>query len=207
MYNRTHGPPIQQLAVTGEIFVKSKWWVFGVVALLCLIGSVALGYSSYQATPPTGSSVFIEVTKTIFLCLGGIGVLLPITLNVTNAIEQRRFDRIENTFQLIGKWDDPHLLAARNYTRKIGKLKSQISDDDLVKQIEGEESLEQSVILVTNYFEHVRYSLKNNRIDASALQVSLGATIIKIIDRFWPYYEKQPAAVCTDLKELKELLK
>jgi hypothetical protein len=186
--------------------MKSKWWIFGTVALLCLIGGVTLVYSALHTTPPQNSSAFAEAIKTFFLCLGGIGVLLPITLNVVNAIEQRRFDKIESTFNLLSKWDDSHLLAARSYTRKIKKEKSKISDDELISRIEGDDSLEQSVILVTNYFEHVRFSITNKRIDVREFKISLGQTLIEIIDRFWPYYKTKLAAACTDLESLKRLL-
>ncbi|KQQ75423.1 hypothetical protein ASF73_06320 [Xanthomonas sp. Leaf131] len=123
-----------------------------------------------------------------------------------NSIEEGKLKKIENTFSLLSSWDDPHLLKARNYTRVAKKNKPNISDVELVNQIEGEEELEQSVILVTNYLEHVRYSFKTGRIDTAAFKESLGATLVSLIDRFWPYYEKQPQAVCNDLKELKRLL-
>ncbi len=141
-----------------------KWPIFYGVALTCLLGCLALIYGTYQMEPPQNSSTFIEVTKMIFLCLGGMGVLLPITLSVMNSQEQRKFEKIENTFDLISKWDDEHLLKARNYTREIKKNRKNISDEQLIAQIEENEELEQSVILVTNYFEHVRFSLKQNRI-------------------------------------------
>lgn len=187
--------------------MSRKWITFSIVAFLCTAGAIALTFIASRTAPPVGSSTFIEVIKTLFLCLGGIGVLLPLTLNIMNAVEQRASDKIENTFDLLGKWDDSHLLAARNYTRKIKKLKSSISDDDLVKQIQESEELEQSVILVTNYFDHVRYSIKSNRIDVEAFKKSLGSTVISIIDRFWPYYKLQTQDVRNDLNELKNLLK
>ena len=187
--------------------MSRKWKIFWIVAFLCAAGSAALIFIAGRTAPPASSSTFIEVIKTLFLCLGGIGVLLPLTLNAMNAVEQRDSDKIENTFDLLSKWDDSHLLAARNYTRKIKRQKSATSDDDLVKQIQGPEELEQSVILVTNYFEHVRYSIISKRIDVKAFKESLGATMISIIDRFWPYYALQPQETRDDLSSLKELLK
>jgi hypothetical protein len=183
-----------------------KWPIFYGVALTCLLGCLALIYGTYQMEPPQNSSTFIEVTKMIFLCLGGMGVLLPITLSVMNSQEQRKFEKIENTFDLISKWDDEHLLKARNYTREIKKNRKNISDEQLIAQIEENEELEQSVILVTNYFEHVRFSLKQNRIEKELFKSSLGITLVPIIDRFWPYYEKKFKEGCDDLKELKKLL-
>lgn len=183
-----------------------KWKLFWAVTLLCLAGSVALIYIAFQTTPPPNSNTFIEITKTLFLCLGGIGVLLPITLNAMNSIEEGKLKKIENTFSLLSRWDDAHLLKARNYTRLIKKNKVNTSDAELVNKIKDEEDLEESVILVTNYLEHVRYSLKTGRIDAVTFKASLGDTLVELIDRFWPYYQTQPQAVCDDLKELKRLL-
>lgn len=186
--------------------MNKKWGIFFSIALMYILGCLALIYGTYQIDPPQNSSIFIEVTKMIFLCLGGMGVLLPITLNVMNSYEQRKFEKIENTFDLISKWDDEHLLKARNYTRDIKKNRGKISDDQLIAQIEENEELEQSVILVTNYFEHVRFSLKQNRIEKELFKSSLGITLIPIIDRFWPYYDKKFKEGCDDLKELKKLL-
>lgn len=56
---------------------------------------------AYNSPPPLGSSVFIEVTKTVSLCLGGLGVILPLYINATNAVESRMAEKIENTFRLI----------------------------------------------------------------------------------------------------------
>ncbi len=184
-----------------------KWYIVGTVATLCLCGTAAFVYSACVTAPPANSTQFAEAVKSFFLCLGGMGVLIPITLNVMNSVEQRRFDRIENTFDLVSGWDDSHLLAARNYTRKIRKDKPNIADSALIAQIEADEGLEQSVILVTNYFESVRYSILANRIDVAHFKASLGQTVIQIINRFWPFYEKQGQAVCDDLNQLKEMLK
>jgi len=66
--------------------------------------------------------------------------------------------------------------------------------------------LEQSVILVTNYCEHVRFSLKYDRIERELFKSSLSVTLIDIVDRFWPYYEKKFPFGCNDLKELRKML-
>jgi hypothetical protein len=51
--------------------MKYKWYLFWTIIGLCILGTVALGYISYTSIPPTSSSTFIEVIKTVFLCLGG----------------------------------------------------------------------------------------------------------------------------------------
>lgn len=145
--------------------LKYKWHLFWAITTLCVCGTLALGYIAYTSTPPSNSSVFIEVTKTVFLCLGGLGVILPLYINATNSIEGRTGEKIENTFSLIEKWDDPHLFSARKLTREIRDARSSLSDDALVKKIKDDDELRQSVILVANYFEQVRFSVVNNRID------------------------------------------
>ncbi len=186
--------------------MKYKWPLFWVITVCCILGTVALGYIAYGSTPPTNSSTFIEVTKTIFLCLGGLGVILPLYINATNAIESRSSEKIENTFHLIEKWDDPHLFSARKLTRQIRDERSALSDVDLVKKIKDDEELRQSVILVGNYFEQVRFSITNNRIDVCQFKAVLGVVIKDIIKRFDPYFKTLGQQHIDDLKQLDNLL-
>lgn len=186
--------------------MKNKWKVFLAITLSLLAATIALVHIAATSTPPTNSNIFIEITKTVFLCLGGLSVILTLYLSVTNAMEGRSFQKIENTFNLITRWDDPHLLKARSYTRKIGKIRSATSDEQLLKEIKEDEELEQSVILLVNYFEHVRLSILLDRVERDHFTRSHGQTIIRIIDRFEPYYKVQNIEVMRDLNELKFLL-
>ena len=144
--------------------------------------------------------------KTVFLCLGGIGVILPLYINATNSIESRFAAKIENTFSLIEKWDDSHLFAARKFTREIGDSRASMSDDDLLKRIKGDAELRQSVILVLNYFEQVRFSAVNERIDVKQFKSALGSVIVNIIRRFEPFINDVGSEHAKDLKQLEMLL-
>lgn len=186
--------------------MKHKWLLFFLITIFCLLGTLSLGYIAYTSTPPSNSSKFIEVTKTIFLCLGGLGVILPLYINSTNSIENRTAEKIENTYSLIEKWDDPLLFSARKLTREIKESRSSLSDDALVEKIKGDDELKQSVILISNYFEQVRFSVINNRIDTKQFTGALGPVIIDIINRFDPYYRTRDKQVTDDLKQLKKLL-
>ena len=186
--------------------MKYKWHLFWSIIVLCSFGTLGLGYIAYTSTPPVNSSVFIEVTKTVFLCFGGLGVILPLYINATNSIESRIVDKIENTFSLIDKWDDPHLFSARKLTREIRDARSSLSDDDLVKKIKDDEELRQSVILVSNYFEKVRFSVINERIDSEQFKSALGPVIIDIITRFNPYFKTFGTQYMDDFKKLEELM-
>jgi hypothetical protein len=185
--------------------MKHKWHLFWVVTGLCLLGTVALGYIAYT-NAPVNSTKFIEVTKTVFLCLGGLGVILPLYINATNAIEARVGVKIENTFYLIEKWDDPHLLEARKMTRSIRDDRSSLSDNDLIKKINDDANLKQSVVLVGNYFELVRFSIANERIDTKQFKATLGSVIIDIIKRFEPYFKTLGQETVDDLRRLEKML-
>lgn len=186
--------------------MKYKWQLFWAITIFCLLGTAGLGYIAYTSTPPSNSSTFIEVVKTLFLCLGGLGVILPLYINATNAIESRASKKIENTYNLLAKWDDPHLFEARKYTRDIKKRRTSISDDELISQIKDNEILEQSVILVANYFEHVRFSILNNRVDANIFKNSLGPVVLDILKRFMPYFKSISQQHADDFVSLEKLL-
>lgn len=187
--------------------MKYKWYLFWTIIIFCVLGTISLSYIAYTSTPPTNSTTFIEVTKTVFLCLGGLGVILPLYINATNAIESRITDKIENTFALIEKWDDPHLFEARKLTREICNRRSSISDEALIEQIQNNEDLKQSVILLANYFEAVRFSIINERIDKKQFSLSLGFVIKSSIQIFEPYFKTCGQDAIDDLKQLAELLK
>ncbi|TKK12362.1 DUF4760 domain-containing protein [Enterobacter cancerogenus] len=171
------------------------------------MGTIGLACVAYTSVPPVGSSTVMEVIKTVFLCLGGIGVIMPLYVNATSVVEGRIINKIENTFYLIEKWDDPHLFSARKLTRDIGDKRDSICDKELIEKIKSDEELKQSVILVANYFEQVRFSLNNDRIDKIQFKSTLGTVIIKIIDRFMPYFNTLDKQHQADLIQLKELLK
>ena len=132
---------------------------------------------------------------------------MPLYISATNSIEGRENLKIENTFSLITKWDDSHLFAARKLTREIKDSRSSISDDDLIKKIKGDAEIRQSVILVFNYFEHVRFSIINNRIDTKLFKESLGSMIIDIYHRFKPFLATMGEQNIKDMDQLEKLLK
>jgi len=106
----------------------------------------------------------------------------------------------------VTSWDDPHLFEARKLTRRAKERRDDTSNNKLIEEIESDEELKHSVILVLNYFEHVRFSLKVGRIDKENFKEALGSTIIDIVDRFTPFAKKQGTHVATDLEDLKKRL-
>ena len=186
------------------------WIVFYTISFFLFVASVTIAnivYTTNMAGKPLDESkAILETIQTFLLCIGGSGVVLSTYFTAVNAFSQRASDKIENTFKLLKDWDDPHLFEARKLTRRIKDKVEEISDKDLIHEINNDEELKNSVILVLNYFEHVRFSFKTKRIDEDLFKKTLGMTILNIIDRFAPFTKKQSIEVDEDLKELKKLL-
>jgi hypothetical protein len=170
-----------------EKVIDHKWKIFVWINILWILGTFAIGIITYYSVPPEGSSVLIETIKIVFLCLGGLGIILPVYISVTNEIEDRYTKKIENTISLLQKWDDPHLFEARKYTRRLKDKRPELSDNQLVSQINNDEELRHSVILVMNYLEFVRISIRENRVDIIILKQSLGPVILDICRRLRPF--------------------
>lgn len=172
--------------------------VIGVILILSLL---CLAISFYQYSSSEKKSLLDAIT--IFITsLGGASIIFTIFFNSINDVKNRRSKKIENTFSLLTKWDDPHLLEARRFTRKIKAKADNLSKRELIERIEEDESLKQSVLLVLNYLEHVRFSIISERIDNHLFYKSLGPTLIAIIDRFLPYAEYVGELFAKDLNKL-----
>jgi len=186
---------------------KVKW---GISALWVIL-TIVICINTYGAALEGKN---ISDTINIFLLmLGGFGVVFSIIHNTESIIENNiqikekiKIDTIENTFQLLKDWDDKHLFKARKLTREIKDMRDTISNEDLITKINADPELRQSVILVFNYFEHVRFSIKHERINTDTFKDSLSATIIDIIKRFEPYSKELSEQNYKDMEECKQLL-
>lgn len=187
--------------------MRLMWGVFWVVAAVLILAALVVARTVYGLPAPSNSTQFFEAAKAFLLCLGGAGVVLSTYFTAVNAFVQRRSETIKNTFDLLTSWDDPHLFQARKLTRKYKALRDDTSNNKLIEEIEGNEDLKNSVILVLNYFEHVRFSLKSNRIDEPMFKESLGPTVVDIVDRFMPFAKKINQQTFDDLDDLKRRLK
>lgn len=168
-------------------FENKKWKLFFWINLLWIIGTIGLGIMTFQTPAPQGSSEVIETVKIMFLSLGGLGVVIPTYLSVFHSIETKQNDKNENTFQLIQRWDDPLLFEARQFTRQLKAKKSSLSDDDLIKSINENEKLKQSVILVINYFDNIRVSIIAERINVPLMREGMGEISKDMYHRLLPY--------------------
>ena len=189
--------------------MKAKWVLFSLILLLWVLGAAGLTWHSLNVPPPQGSTHVIEVTKLILLFLGGLGVILPSYFNIwhsieSNAIIRQRlaFDLANNTHDIIIRWDDASLLQARKLSRDIGKKRAALSDDELIKLIDGNSELEQSIISIFNYYEQVRVSVELGRVNEAVLKHSIGGMFLKIYERYLPWIKRQPSAYFEDMEIL-----
>jgi hypothetical protein len=186
-----------------------KWKLLIAIVILWILGAIGLSIHVIHCPPPSGSSQLIETIKIVLMLLGGLGVVLPTYLNVWQSIEsneviQQRidFDKINNSFDLLQKWDDPSLLTARRFSREIRDQRSKISDEELIKKIDTDDELKQSLILILDYFELIRISIINNRINEKTIKDSLGEVYIEIFKRFEAWISTTPKENYDDLKFL-----
>ena len=186
---------------------KIKW----VVSTLWIILTIAICINTYETA--IDAKKISDVINMFLLMLGGFGVVFSIIHNTESIIENNKQikekmkeDKIENTFQLLKAWDDEHLFKARKLTREIRDMQDAISNENLIQKIDSDPELRQSVVLVFNYFEHVRFSINQNRINTDIFKESLATTIIDIIKRFEPYSKKLGEQNFKDMEECKKLL-
>lgn len=144
--------------------------------------------------------------------LGGLGVVLPTYLNVWQSLEaadvqkeRLRFDRVENSYKLIEGFDVPSLLDARSFTRELAERHEEIAPSELVNRLKSDKVLQQSVLLVFNYWENVRISIKSDRADPDILRASLRDVFIETYERFLPWIKSRPMCFQTDIKQLYDL--
>jgi hypothetical protein len=172
--------------------MKIKWVIFITIIVLWFIGGVGILIQINQTS--SESDKLLELIKSGFLILGGLGVILPTYLNIWQSLENSKiieerieFDKVENAFRLIEKWDDNSLLKARQFTREIKNLRDSISNNELIKRVEGDAELKQSVIMVFNYWEQIRLSIERGRVNESLIKSALACVFIDMYERFKPW--------------------
>jgi hypothetical protein len=187
--------------------MKLKWIIFILIIVLWIIGGIGLVIDIKSNTSIEIQT--IEIIKTSFIILGGLGVILPVYLNTWQSLENNKiyenkiqFDKIENSFRIIEKWDDSTLLEARRYTRKIKDERNKISNNDLISTIESNDKLKESIIMVFNYWEKVRLSIEHGRVDEKLIKDAVDIVYIDMYERFKPWIETQIDDYKKDLEKL-----
>ena len=143
--------------------------------------------------------------ETITACITGFGVLIPLYCFAKNAKDDRDFKIIENTYALLSRWDDSHFAEARKFTRKIAKDNDKMSNNDKLAEIDKNENLKHSIILVLNYIQSIYMSIETKRVKEDIVKKYLDQAIVSIIDRFQCFIDRDFSE--TDKKILDNLRK
>lgn len=154
---------------------KRKWLVISIVAGLWIVFTVV--YSINYVTVPAGSSLAFETVKFIFLSITTFGVIFSTLLSSFNSLEATEhiadkiyFDRIENSFAFMERWESDRLLQARDAIRIIAKNKHALSQNEIESKFASSPELERSVINFFNFAEEVYLSIMADRVNESFLK-------------------------------------
>jgi hypothetical protein len=178
--------------------MKLKWSILGILAFIQII--FTLFYASNYIVVPSTSTYIYEVTKFIFLSIAAFGVLFSTLLSSFNSLESTLnikaridFDKTENSFAYMLRWDSDSLKEARDETRRIKKIEKDISQNALLKHISDKESLERSVITMFNFFEEIYLSVKAKRVNETILKEAFANVYTGIYERFKEWIAKNTA--------------
>lgn len=196
-------------------------------AFWCLVGAIAFTMTCGTWAVWTGTSEGLRLSKIVEVLaamLAASGVILSTYLNVKQsrdmlsnlASEKQRAEQLladnkehakqEETFRLIEKWDDPHFLEARTFSRELGKLARGMTPDDLIAAVDNDPSLRSSVGLMLNFFDYIRLSIKHQRIDEGLIKAQLSEVALATLDRFAPWIANLKPVYQQDFKEFRKLM-
>jgi hypothetical protein len=185
--------------------IENKNTILSILFIVWLTFTVV--YAWNFVVVPNGSTRTFETTKFIFLSISAFGVLFSALLSSFNSLETSlnnqdkiNFDRIENTFKYMERWDTPSLKQARDLTRIIKMIRHQIAPEELVNRIEGTgketdqektkvEDLKRSVITMFNFFEEIELSIRATRVNERMLEQAFKEIYIDVYDRFYPWID------------------
>jgi len=190
---------------------KNMKWILASIFIVIIFVACFLEYNINSGRPEQ----LTETVEMALLMLGGLGVIITLLQQSeslkqnTEQIEARlKFDKVENTFQLIRSWDDPDLLQARKLTRKTKKKQKNYSTTKLIKAISASPELEHSVLTTSNFWEGVLLSIENDRVDEKLLKRTFKITFCDMYKRFEPWYNHKTTTLdAATLKSLKTLYK
>ena len=133
----------------------------------------------------------LETLRFVVISLGGYGVISSTFLNIWNAWDASKnsndkivFEKTENSFKYFERWDNQSLKEARDLTREIKKMKSALSDDDLLKKIQSCESTERSIITMFNFWEEIHKSIISGRVNSEILKDAFSGVYCDMYLRF-----------------------
>lgn len=154
---------------------RTKWWMLSGIAVGWLILTGV--YASWFVQPTSTSTRGFEVLRFVFLSVSAFGVLFSTLLSSFNSLEATRriadrihFDRIENSFAFMRRWEESPLVQARDLIRAVEKDRSSLSVDAIRTKVTADHDLERSVVNYFNFVEEVYLSIIANRVDEKLLK-------------------------------------
>ncbi|MDY6134568.1 hypothetical protein [Campylobacter lanienae] len=173
--------------------------LFIIAIIIAIISSILYFYFLEELNPKDCLIISLSIVSLIIAAASACLNFIKFDNDNKNSIAKA-------TFELIAKWDDEKLLRARKDTRtfrdKFEKDKKTYTlkkmQDDVYREIIDEngnhkdESLRESLILVFNFFELIKYSCDKKIVDKEAIKKHLGKIIDDFInERFTIYLEKE----------------
>lgn len=179
---------------------SNKWNIMGLLFAVWLIFTIV--YALNFVVVPEDSTKTYETVKFIFLSISVFGVLFSTLLSSFNSLEatsniqdKLRYDKTENSFSFIARWDSPSLKAARDITREVRKQENKLSPDEIMKKIKTVSDLERSVITMFNYFEEMFMSIEASRVNELILVEAFADIYVSIYGRFNNWVESQSSQI------------
>lgn len=175
-------------------WITRKWTILGILFGVWLPFTVV--YALFFVESGTDTTRAFEEVKFIYLSLTAFGILFSVLLTSFNSLEATanvqeriKFDRVENAFAYMHRWDTDPLKGARDFTRTIRQEQDSLSPQQLRERISGDKDLERSVIVMFNFFEELELSIRANRVDAGVLLAAFRNVYMDIYERFRPWID------------------
>lgn len=186
-------------------------WAFWLLILVIVL-MIGAGQVSVWLNQPKGERL-VKMVEIGAAMLAAAGVMLATYISyrqskdaLNRTVEERERDKLEETFRLIEKWDDPHFLSARKLSVALGKEYSQLSPEGVIAKVDGDAELRSSISLMLNYFDFIRLSIKHERIDLEIMKAQLGTVALATLDRFDAWIKKQASVYQQDIAEFRKIM-
>ncbi|QFY77840.1 hypothetical protein DUD43_09165 [Alcaligenes faecalis] len=190
---------------------SNKDWFFWLL-ILAIFSMIALGQFSAWKSQPDGSRL-VKMAEIGAATLAAAGVILATYISykqsknrLAGAAEEKARNKLEETFRLIEKWDDPHFLSPRKLSVALGRERSKLSPQELIDKVEDDLDLRSSISLMLNYFDFIRLSIKYERINSEIIKQQLGPVILLTLDRFDAWIKTRDKMYLDDIDELRKLM-
>lgn len=184
------------------------FWLL-IVAIVVMIGA---GQVSVWFNQTEGQRL-VKMVEVGAAMLAAAGVMLATYISyrqskdaLSRTADERERDKLEETFRLIEKWDDPHFLSARKLSVALGKEFRTLSPEDVISKVENDSELRSSISLMLNYFDFIRLSIKHGRLDLEIIKAQLGPVALTTLDRFDAWIKTLASVYQKDIAEFRKIM-